>query len=695
MSTAGANKCGEGMPAAGTLLSRLAGGYSMLTGSLVLAGWLTNVQSLKSVAPSFPTMNPTTATALLLAGLVLMARDERRAGWRTAVCRMAALAVFVMGLAKLADLLTGSALHADRIILAPLLRREAPDLNGMAPNTALALALLGTGLFLLETRVRSRRWLPGTLAIAAGLMGALSLVPFLFGIDASLGIASLTAMALHTAVAIMSLSAGLLICQPDHGVVRLLRSPHNGGRMARVLVPTVGLVVVGLGWLRIQGYRSGLYSDEFGTVLMTGSMVGVLWAIIWYVAATLDRVDANRARSVLDLDRARAVLHDKSELLQAILNSVGDGIVVIDSSGDTLHQNAAASRLLASSAPGKASIQWTGSPSLRMPDRTTPISFEKLALVRAQRGESVHDQEQYLAGSAGSPGTWLSVSAQPLSGWNGGAKGAVAVIRDISQRKTEELRLEENNDLLERMVDARTADLKHSNAELEQFAYVASHDLQEPLRMVGSFLQLLERRYKGRLDAKAEEYIAHAVDGATRMKQLINDLLQFSRVGRRGGEFADTSAEKAFGEAVADLGPAIAEANAEVTRGTLPLVRADPVQLRQVFQNLIGNALKFRGTDRPQIRVTAERTGELWRFAVADNGIGIEPQYFQQIFEVFQRLHDRATYPGTGIGLAVCKKIVDRHGGTLWVESSPGVGSTFMFTVPTAQGAAHVQRIAA
>ena len=225
-------------------------------------------------------------------------------------------------------------------------------------------------------------------------------------------------------------------------------------------------------------------------------------------------------------------------------------------------------------------------------------------------------------------------------------------------------------------------DLSRSNAELEQFAYVASHDLQEPLRMVASFTQLLAKRYQGRLDKDADEFIGFAVDGATRMQQLINDLLAYSRVDTRGKPPVATDLNEVLGHAEANLHEAIRESGAVVTHTPLPTVNGDQVQLVQLFQNLLANAIKFRGQEPPQIQISAQPQEAGWLLEVQDNGIGIAPEHQERIFAIFQRLHPRSEYPGTGIGLAICKKIVERHGGRIWLESVPGQGASFFFNIP-------------
>jgi PAS domain S-box-containing protein len=267
----------------------------------------------------------------------------------------------------------------------------------------------------------------------------------------------------------------------------------------------------------------------------------------------------------------------------------------------------------------------------------------------------------------------VEISLSPLEG--PGGMGVTAAIRDVTERKATAQALAQ-----------KVAELRQSNEALEQFAHIASHDLQEPLRMVASYTQLLSRRYKGKLDTDADEFIGYAVDGTQRMKRLIEDLLVYSRAGRGTAALQKVEVAQALQEAICNLRSAIEESGAAITFDALPMVAAGELQLVQLFQNLVGNAIKYRGGRKPKIHVSAKKeqtaSGEEWVFSVADNGIGIEPQYYDRVFVIFQRLHGHGEYEGTGIGLAICKRVLQQQGGRIWVESEPGVGSTFHFALP-------------
>jgi PAS domain S-box-containing protein len=270
---------------------------------------------------------------------------------------------------------------------------------------------------------------------------------------------------------------------------------------------------------------------------------------------------------------------------------------------------------------------------------------------------------------------WVSHFCRPVHDLQGKFLGICSTNRDITIQKRAEEALQ-----------IKTQELLRSNAELEQFAYVASHDLQSPLRAIAGYLNLLNKRYERKLDAEGERFIQRTVENVKRMQALINDLLAYSRLNTRAKPFAPTDCNEVLQEVLEMLHPAIEESAAVVTQGELPTVMADKVQIIQLLQNLIGNAIKFRNEKPPRIRVEAQPSGRSWSFTVSDNGIGIDPQYGERIFLIFQRLHTLDQYPGTGMGLAICKKIVERHGGRIWVESRSGEGATFHFTIPERGG---------
>ncbi len=363
------------------------------------------------------------------------------------------------------------------------------------------------------------------------------------------------------------------------------------------------------------------------------------------------------------LTRTLSELRDNQERLARIIDTLREGILIADRQGRFTFANAAAGRILGVpvsviAARAHDDPAW-GAATLD----GRPFPSEEQPFCRVMQGLPAYDVEMVVRRPDGTP-VILSVNSAPLRDPAGRIVGAVRSITDITERK--------------RSDEA----LARYNAELEQFACVAAHDLQEPLRTVASFTQLLAQRYKGKIDAQADKFIEQAVSGCIRMRQLIDDLLGYTRVSRRPGDFQPTDCEEVFRRAVENLRVSIESSDAVVTHDSLPTIRADSGRLDQLLQNLVGNAIKFRGQEPPRVHVSAERKDDDWLFTVRDNGIGIEPRHADQIFQIFERLHHKHEYPGTGIGLAVCKKIVEGHHGRLWVESQPGQGSKFCFTLP-------------
>jgi len=364
--------------------------------------------------------------------------------------------------------------------------------------------------------------------------------------------------------------------------------------------------------------------------------------------------------------------HDEREqLYAAIVESSDDAIITKTLDGTITSWNEAAERLFGfgvQEAIGRK-IDIIVPPELR-----DQVNF---ILLQIGQGEKVEHFETVRVTKDGRR-IDISLSVSPVKSLDGTIVGAAKVARDITAQKN-----------TQRELAARSAELQRSNEDLAQFAYVASHDLQEPLRMVATYTELLAEHYSDAGDEKTEKYIRYAVEGANRMRQLVKDLLAYSRVGTRGGAPAEVDSGAVLRTVLDQLKVAIDESHAEIVCDMLPVIYVDEMQIAQVFQNLIGNALKFRGDQSPRIHIGALRTDDAWRFHVEDNGIGIDKPHTDVIFQMFQRLHERGRYDGSGIGLAIAKKIVERHGGRIWVKSELGKGSTFFFTMPAAMEHRH------
>jgi len=349
-----------------------------------------------------------------------------------------------------------------------------------------------------------------------------------------------------------------------------------------------------------------------------------------------------------------------------VLESAPDAILVSDPEGRIVLANRMAERTF-----GYSREELLGSPiELLVPERYREAHATHRRLFwDAPRARYMGEGRELFARRKDGTEFPVEISLTPMH--EGSLALTATAVRDITRRKQVQQSLEHH-----------ARELERSNAELEQFAYVASHDLQEPLRMVASYAQLLERRYGERLDEDAKEFIHYMVDGATRLQALINDLLAYSRVGSRGKPFAPTDLTAVVRRALDNLHGAIDDSGAVVQFERLPHVSGDASQLVQVFQNLIANAIKFRGDAPPRVEIGCRETPQEWVLSVRDHGIGIDPRYAERVFLLFQRLHTQREYPGTGIGLAICRKIIERHGGRIWVEPGDGGGANFLFTLP-------------
>jgi PAS domain S-box-containing protein len=426
-----------------------------------------------------------------------------------------------------------------------------------------------------------------------------------------------------------------------------------------------------------RGLQQGVRErQDQGSRTRITSALGAAALFVFLLLATVDigRATAERDRLIVALQTANDRTTASRDLLHTTLTSIGDAVISTDDSGRVTFLNGVAENLT-----GWTQAEAEGQPLqnvLAIVNEDTRQTVESPVDKALRDGVIVGLANHTVLISRDGTERPIDDSAAPIRNAQGRVIGVVLVFRDVSDRRRSEEELRRLNQALLR-----------TNQDLQQFAYAASHDLKEPLRTVATYLQLTRKKYSGKvLDEEAEQLMDVAVTGAQRMHALVEALLEYSRAG----EVAESTIEpvpvdRVVGEAITNLQSAIAENNASVSLGPLPVVTANPLHLAQVFQNLIGNALKYRSDQPPCISVSASENGQHWVFTVADNGIGIQPEYRAQIFGIFKRLHGNE-YPGTGIGLAICKKIVDRHGGAIWVDSEPGKGSRFSFTLPRAAG---------
>ena len=635
-----------------TSLSLAAGVAAGLLGLLVFIGWLFDITLLKSVRSDWASMKMNTALGVLLAGAALTLRClPRSARWRQWLGRCCALVVAVIGLTTLTQYVFGWDLRIDGLLLPASAAIElAPAAFRMSAISAVNLSFLGLSMLLLD-RVAA---VGQVLALLCGFLALLGLEGYMYGGAALSEMPGYGSIGIHTAVAFLLLAAGILAARPDQGLVKVTGSATGAGSMARRLLPAAIFLPLILGWLRLQGERAGLYGTELGLVLFAVSNVLLLVALVIWSARIVYRSESSLRKSLV--------------AFQSLFEAAPDAMLVVDRLGLVVRANENAQALF-----GYPLNELLGHPvemliPERFRDRHPQLRrgyFDRPSRrgmgtgldLRARRKDGVEIP--------------VDISLGPIE--DSDSLLAVATIRDITDRKRA-------SDLIAQYASS----LEQRNEELQEFAAVASHDLQEPLRKISAFGERLKTQAGESLDAEARDSLSRMLHASRRMSQLIEGLLNLSRVTTKGFPFKKTHLGEVVAEVLKDLEVRIREAGAHVDVGDLPTLHADRLQMRQLFQNLIANALKFRNADRPPlVSITGEHDQDtMWRIAVSDNGIGFDEKYLARLFRPFQRLHGRNEYEGSGMGLAICKRIVQRHGGEITARSTPGAGSTFVVTLP-------------
>lgn len=623
----------------------------LLLGLVVYLGWAIHSPALVAILPNQAAMKANTALCFILLGAALVLRHKpAAAGWSRALAGL----VLLIAALTLVQFAFNLDLGIDELPFADDMSSVSTEAPGrMSASTAVSMAVLALVLIFNEGwSARLRRFLL-VLVQALSLSVFLS-YPFSLAFGDSLFLYS--GMALNTSILMVLATLALLLDMPERGWMDLIvaRTPH--GAATRRLLGTVLLVPFVLGWLIYYGEDSGWYDAAISRSTYTVAAMLLLGAIVVTSAERMQRASQAQLALQLNLDAV-------SRQLNSLIENSPSAISIKDVEGNYQLVNSQFEHLVRL-------------PAAQIVGRDADAVFKGtlLDIVQENEVEALLKRRpatiEMSTAVDGVQRTYLNLQF-PLFNEEEELLGLGGIWTDITEQKQ-----------LEDSLRTKNLDLERSNQELEQFAYVASHDLQEPLRMVSSYMQLLESRYKDKLDDDAKEFIDFAVDGAARMQRLIQDLLAFSRVGTRGRAPEAVDSGMALTEALQNLSVRIQENHAVIEHGKLPTVFVDRNQLTQVLQNLVGNALKFRAERQPTIKIGAERRGDFYEFRVEDNGIGFDPKHAERIFVIFQRLNSREMYEGTGIGLAICKKIIERHGGRIWVESEPGQGTTFYFTLP-------------
>lgn len=643
-------------------LALICGAAVAVLGLLVLlAGWGLGVARSTTLIAGAAGMKANTALTLILEGVALMCLTSLRTAVQRAGQCLGIAGALIGGLSGLQHIF-GIDLGIDELLVADETPSAFP--GRMAPLTAANVVAMGLGLYAARL---PRVWMSHAPVLFVAFTSFVTLIGYGYGTSTLYSFGSYGTVSFHTALAFVILAVGVIAVRDHDGITGILRGPGPGGQLARRFILLALLLPPTLGWLRLIGQQAGLYDTPFGVALFAVTLTVILLVVTISSAAWLDRSDLQRQRMLHDLDSARRDALEREINLAAVVDSSDDAIVGCSVTGTIRTWNGGAERLYgytADEAIGQ-SIRILVPPELHS-------DLERMMTACAS-GENIRNVQTVRLAKGGTH-VDVSISAAPIRSASGAVIGLSAIARDIREQLQ-----------ILRKLELQTAELQRSNDELTQFAYVASHDLQEPLRMVASYTELLSSRYGDRLDDRGAKYMGYISEGALRMQRLIRELLTFARVGTRPNAHVPVHLNEVMTNVLRDLKPRVQSTKAEIVVADLPTVFGDDLQLGQVLQNLVGNAIKFHHADRPpRVKVEAQRDGHMWCVSVEDNGIGIDMKFHDRVFEIFRRLHDRDSHEGTGVGLAIVKRIVERHGGRVWFESELGQHTTFRFTVPAA-----------
>jgi PAS domain S-box-containing protein len=651
----------------------------MVIAATALMVWIFNIPVRQTVMWHFIGVKFNTALCLLLISTTLYITQCDTFKYRRLLLLLMPVVVLVISYLSLSEYLFGVNIGIDELLVreGPVFNKAYPIPGRMAFNTSAELIYLASGFLLLQIDPRRIFIIIAQMLFhVVTILAAIGLVGFLYGVSLYHSLFYISAMDIHTSIIFAVLSMSALLLNPGVGIVKLFVGDEIGYRSARGLFILITVLVLAHGALRLQLQRYSPNDIELGVAVMIVCFLLAMLFIMWRFAMWMNKADDERSKAE---DKVRVINANLEKLVEerwhelrkseakyrSLIEQASDAIYVVDPKGNFTDVNDSTCKMLGYS---REELVGMNMDDIADPEelKHDPVRFGQNA-VRSIIRERKLKKKNGLVFDA-------EINVKMFTD-----DRVMVIARDITERKIAEQELKKLNENLEQ----QAKELKVSNDELEQFAYVASHDLQEPLRMVTSFLTRLESKYNDLLDEKGKQYIHFATDGAKRMRQLILDLLAYSRVGRADMEMEEVDVAQLVDEALKLYKGSITKLKAKITCNHLPVLRGYKPPLMQVIQNVISNSLKYHKAGvHPVIEINCNETSSEFEFSVKDNGIGIDNEHFDKIFIVFQRLHNRDEYTGTGMGLAITKKIVESMGGKIWVESEENKGATFYFTIP-------------
>lgn len=664
-----------------------------MIGAFVLFGWLFDIEILKRPRASMVAMNPTSALSFVLIGFALYLNLNRPdLNISKNIIRIIALFVLLIGLAKLYSIISGFDLGMDKILFSEKIAKDiikgVP--NRMAPNTAFDFVVLGSAIFLSSFRKDLLNSISNYLCILVLLIGLFSVIGYVYQVQEFYGILSFIPMAIHTAISFIFCSFSLLLINGHSGFMKVFTSKSSGGILARVLIPFLIIVPVLFGYIRIYLNKLNPVSLELGVGFLMTGIILTFFVLVWFVATQLEksdiaRTDAEKKLSELNQELEKLVSSKTMDLFKSenrfrtILEQFPYPVLTYDPQGICTGANFAWEEMWNTRRDVLVDYNILKDPQIKEAGFFPYVE-------KAFNGEAAMSEpfpyDPKLIGSSGRD-RWLQMVLYPVKNTAGNILEVIVVHQDITSSKEAENEIRLLNNDLEERVKVRTEQLVLANKELESFSYSISHDLRAPIRGISGFTQILMEDYGVNFDAEGQRIIGKIIENAKQMGQLVDDLLEFSRLGRTELAEREISMKELATTVYKELINLESGREIHFEIQDIPNVRADQPAVRQLWVNLISNAIKYtKKAKSPIIQIGSTESAEGTVFYVKDNGAGFNMQYYSKLFGVFQRLHSNADFEGTGVGLAIVKRIASRHGGDVWAESKEGDGAIFYFTLP-------------